>query len=75
LPEQQHDAVTFGESDCAQQIGQLIGLPLYVAKGQLPDFAVGPFTDQGDFVRISSMAIANVGGNVVSRRNIPAKAP
>ena len=73
LPKQQHDSVALGEAIRNEEICQLISLPLDVAKSHLQSFTVGRLANQGNFARIGRVAVANVDGDVVARRNFPTK--
>jgi hypothetical protein len=42
-------------------------------KSHLPRFAIGRFTDERNFARICRMAVANISGDVIARRDVPAE--
>ena len=73
LTKQQHDSVAFDEADRDKEVRQLIGFALDIAKRHLPGLAVGTFADQRNFAGIRRMAVANIGGDIVSLRNVPAE--
>jgi hypothetical protein len=73
LAEQQHDSVALDEAASDQEVCQLIGPALHVAKRHLPHAAVGPLADQRDLARVGRMAVADIRRDVVPRRNVPAE--
>lgn len=73
LAQQQHDSVALDQADGDEEICHLIGFALNIAKGHSPSLAVGSFADQRNFARIRRVAVANIGGDIVSRRNGPAE--
>ncbi len=72
-PKQQHDPIAFDEAERQQKIGQLIGLPLHLAESHFPCLAVAVFADQRDLAGIAGVTVADVGGDVVARRDVPAE--
>jgi hypothetical protein len=48
-------------------------LALNVAKSHLPSLAIGRFANQRNFARIRCMPVANISGDVVARRDVPAE--
>jgi hypothetical protein len=73
LAEQQHDSVALGEAGGSEKVRQLIGFALYVAKRHLPSLAIGSFADQRNFARMHRVTVANIRGDVVARRDVPAE--
>jgi hypothetical protein len=73
LAEQQHDPVALDETGGNEKVRQLIGLALNVAKSHLPSLAIGRFANQRNFARIRRMPVANIGGDIVARRDVPAE--
>ena len=71
LAQQQHHPIAFDETERQQQIGQLVGLALHLAEGHLPGLAVAVLADQRDLAGIAGVTVADIGGDVVARRDVP----